>query len=68
MRPVPSFIDDPRPFLVRQGRADAERERTLRQRYGFSMDYKDISERVALLTQEIRDLQEIDAQYSNFLR
>ncbi|PYX12884.1 MAG: hypothetical protein DMG85_01050 [Acidobacteria bacterium] len=39
-----------RPFLVWQGCADAERERTLRQRYGFSMDYKDISERIALLT------------------
>jgi hypothetical protein len=26
-------------------------------RYDFSVDYKDISERIALLTQEIRDLQ-----------
>lgn len=27
----------------------------------FSMDYKDISERITLLTQEIRDLQRMDA-------
>ena len=27
------------------------------------MDYKDISERIALLTQEIRDLQDMNAQY-----
>ena len=26
----------------------------------FSMDYKDISERISLLTQEIRDLQRMD--------
>src|SRR5438552_13477690 len=34
-------------------------------RYDFSMDYKDISERIALLTQEIRDLQQINAPYPN---
>ena len=28
------------------------------------MDYKDISERIALLTQEIRDLQRMNATYS----
>ena len=28
------------------------------------MDYKDISERIALLTQEIRDLQQMNAAYS----
>ena len=28
------------------------------------MDYKDISERIALLTQEIRDLQDMNEQYS----
>jgi hypothetical protein len=28
------------------------------------MDYKDISERIGLLTREIRDLQEVNAQYS----
>jgi hypothetical protein len=33
-------------------------------RYDFTMDYKDTSERIALLTQEIRDLQEINAHYS----
>jgi hypothetical protein len=27
------------------------------------MDYKDISERIALLTQEIRDLQDMNARY-----
>jgi len=27
------------------------------------MDYKDISERIALLAQEIRDLQEMNARY-----
>jgi len=27
------------------------------------MDYKDISERIALLTQEIRDLQDMNGQY-----
>jgi uncharacterized small protein (DUF1192 family) len=32
-------------------------------RYDFSMDYKDISERIALLTQEIRDLQEMTPAY-----
>ena len=31
-----------------------------RYRYDFSMDYKDISERIALLTQEIRDLQQVN--------
>jgi hypothetical protein len=30
--------------------------------YDFGVDYRDISERIALLTQEIRDLQEIIAQ------
>ena len=34
-------------------------------RYHFSMDYKDISERIALLTQEIRDLQRIEQSDSN---
>ena len=34
-------------------------------RYDFSMDYKDISERIALLTQEIRDLQRIEQSDSN---
>ena len=29
------------------------------------MDYKDISERIALLTQEIRDLQRINSAYPN---
>jgi len=29
-------------------------------RYDFNMDYKDISERIALLTQEIRDLQQMN--------
>jgi hypothetical protein len=28
------------------------------------MDYKDISERIAVLTREIRDLQEMNDQYS----
>jgi len=28
------------------------------------MDYKDISERIALLTQEIRELQDMNEQYS----
>ena len=34
-------------------------------RYDFNMDYKDISERIALLTQEIRDLQRIEQSDSN---
>jgi hypothetical protein len=34
-------------------------------RYDFSMDYKDLSQRIALLTQEIRDLQQINAPYPN---
>jgi len=34
-------------------------------RYDFSMDYKDISQRIALLTQEIRDLQQVNATYPN---
>src|SRR5437016_3135062 len=38
---------------------------SLSRRYDFSMDYKDISERIALLTQEIRDLQQINAPYPN---
>jgi hypothetical protein len=29
-------------------------------RYDFNMDYKDIAERIALLTQEIRDLQRMN--------
>jgi hypothetical protein len=29
-----------------------------------SVDYKDISERIAFLTQEIHDLQEMNARYS----
>ena len=29
-----------------------------------SVDYKDISERIAVLTQEIRDLQEMNVRYS----
>jgi len=33
-------------------------------RYDFSMDYKDISERIALLTQEIRDLQRMNEPHS----
>ena len=32
-------------------------------RYDFSVEYRDISERIALLTQEIRDLQEMNARY-----
>jgi hypothetical protein len=31
--------------------------------YDFDVDYKDISERIALLTQQIRDLQEMNARY-----
>ena len=34
-------------------------------RYDFNMDYRDISERIALLTQEIRDLQRINSAYPN---
>ena len=33
---------------------------SLPRRYDFSMDYRDISERIALLTQEIRDLQRMN--------
>ena len=31
--------------------------------YDFCVDYKDISERIVLLTQEIHDLQEMNARY-----
>jgi hypothetical protein len=33
-------------------------------RYDFSVDYKDISERIALLTQEIRELQRMNEPHS----
>ena len=35
----------------------------LPRRYHFSMDYKDISERIAVLTQEIRELQRMNEPY-----
>ena len=37
---------------------------SLSRRYDFSMDYKDIAERIALLTQEIRDLQRMNEPHS----
>ena len=37
---------------------------SLSRRYDFRMDYKDISERIALLTQEIRELQRMNEPYS----
>ena len=37
---------------------------SLSRRYDFGMDYKDIAERIALLTQEIRDLQRMNEPHS----
>jgi hypothetical protein len=35
-------------------------------RYDFSVDYKDISERIALLTREIRELQRMNEPHSTY--